>query len=498
MKNYALLFCLIISLAMFSSCGEEDPAGCETKTTFYQDLDEDGLGDPATGVEECEAPDGYVDNSLDDDDTEACTDPTSWYEDSDEDGLGNPASMVQACSQPVGYVSNDDDTDDTVVTFLTPEQHKDLIEAQGVALVREMSTMEQASGMQALIAFGKFLDSTGDQDGEPQPVAGRITSQIVGLVRGEITASAYARAQNEDPQSISEFWEQNKGVYDWNATTEDWDVTEGGDVIQFNFPSEENGTSNNASLTFRDYQGTTIANPIDEDYSGDLPTDLLVDLIIDDVKEVEYSLEVDYNSDGLPESITTYIFINPYKLTVTLTNTTSKVGYGFSLENAVMELIGYDIEINGDFSEGALKDEDNDEDPSDVITDGSVQYRVMDFRLSGSIDFAGFYADVSAIVDEDREPTEADAAAIETALNEHVSIKADYISSEVVIAEAEFYVYLEEDEFFPEEKYIELGVVLRFEDDSAIDIEDYLGEGWEQLESELEDLFVQVEDDIDS
>ena len=38
---------------------------------------------------------------------------TTYYEDSDEDGLGNPNSSIEACDPPVGYVENDDDVCDT-------------------------------------------------------------------------------------------------------------------------------------------------------------------------------------------------------------------------------------------------------------------------------------------------------------------------------------------------------------------------------------------------
>ncbi len=41
-----------------------------------------------------------------------CTE-TTWYQDADGDGLGNPDVSQDACDQPQGYVDNDSDTDDT-------------------------------------------------------------------------------------------------------------------------------------------------------------------------------------------------------------------------------------------------------------------------------------------------------------------------------------------------------------------------------------------------
>jgi len=58
-----------------------------------------------------------VSNSDDVDDT--CVE-TLWFEDMDGDGLGNPAVSVESCTQPDGFIGNsndDDDTDNGQVTF---------------------------------------------------------------------------------------------------------------------------------------------------------------------------------------------------------------------------------------------------------------------------------------------------------------------------------------------------------------------------------------------
>ncbi len=90
--------------------------------TWYQDADGDGLGNPQVSQLSCEQPAGYVSNSSDTDDTcngtlDACgvcngSGMSTWCQDADGDGLGNPAVTTMSCEQPTGYVANCSDTDD--------------------------------------------------------------------------------------------------------------------------------------------------------------------------------------------------------------------------------------------------------------------------------------------------------------------------------------------------------------------------------------------------
>ena len=128
-----------------SGSADDADAGVDasTRTTFYDDDDGDGYGDPSTGVEACDAPSGTVTNDGDCDDgdgdispdaTEVC-DPddvdedcsgaaddddsgvdastyTDFYEDGDGDGHGLASSVLSACDLPPGYAELDDDCDD--------------------------------------------------------------------------------------------------------------------------------------------------------------------------------------------------------------------------------------------------------------------------------------------------------------------------------------------------------------------------------------------------
>jgi len=118
-----------------NDCDPFDP-NVGAKTTFYQDADVDGHGNPNVSQQACSQPSGYVANNTDCNDSNANVHPgatescngvddncdnqideglpiATFYRDQDGDGYGNPSNSTQACSQPPGYVTNNADCNDS-------------------------------------------------------------------------------------------------------------------------------------------------------------------------------------------------------------------------------------------------------------------------------------------------------------------------------------------------------------------------------------------------
>lgn len=395
-------------------------------------------------------------------------------------------------------VSGDGDGDGDGGVALTPEEHKENLQNEGVAFVGEMSRLEDTEATSTFISFGKFVDQSEPATQARINNARIISSRILKITTRELSPTEITEAFQEDPETLTDLWNELKGVFDWNSTTGVWDYTAGGDVVQFNFPSTETGTSNNASFTFQKYVGVTITNPIEEDYAGDLPSEFLVDLVVDDVKEFEFELEINYSDEGEPENVTASLLINPFTLTTELINTETVISEDVSFTNGTDELIGVFSEINGNFDADNIEDAETNEDPTQVVFDGNFDVRIMNIKFTGEGDFATLYDEADAILaDEGSAGFNYQEAAndLEVILNNNIDLEARYVDSNDLIAGIEFYTYVESDEWG---EWIELGGRLVFADDSRIDLEDYFEEGWEEVEGDLEDLIDEIDADVNS
>ena len=83
--------------------GEVDEDATNT-STFYQDLDLDGYGDPAAPVQKCFPGDGWSENSMDCDDTSAAVNPGAT--DIPDDGVDQDCDGIDATSGGGGDITS--------------------------------------------------------------------------------------------------------------------------------------------------------------------------------------------------------------------------------------------------------------------------------------------------------------------------------------------------------------------------------------------------------
>lgn len=422
-------------------------------------------------------------------------------------GLGVGSTVLfTACN-------NDDSDNNTPSEPLTVEQNKELMQDIGVEFVNEMAAMQEVDAVGTLISFGLLAEDEdeGGRIASSSPV--KVAKVILGFTYQKASPLEFGYAstrlsEDDDDEftSLEELFDENTGTYSWNFTTEEFDYADNStDQVIFNYPAEYGGTTNNATLIFSDYTGIEIANPIDEDYEGDLPTSLSVTLEVDGQQIMSYAFEIEYNNEGIPVEVSTSMSMDDYALTVGITNNTSLIGYRADFTHGSKTLLAVSTEVEGDFTEEALDAADESEDPTNAVTDGSFSLTLLDLKFSSELDFAGLYNEAGdlelsydSFFDENRPDLESNAAKFETALNEFGTLQAVYVSTGQVAADVEFYTFVEKEQFGNySEEWVTLGARMVFEDGSKVDVEDFVESGFDGLEDAINDLIDQINADLD-
>ena len=401
----------------------------------------------------------------------------------------------------------------------TAESHKSTLEQTGIDFTTELESMKDIESVNYVVTLLDYfdLDDPFDDD-EEEMVNGRRSAtyflhDIKAFSLGKLTLKDLAKGRiAEGGDSIEEAFDSIKGTYSWNSSTSEWDYTEGGEKVIFEFPSEEGGTTNNAVFTIHSYSGVTISgNPLEEneDYTGDLPAELDADLVIDGTVVMEYGFDISYNTDGVPTSVSTTLSLSPYSLTYSLTNSTSEVTSGYKLQKGDSNIIAVNLGVSGNFDLDNIESSADDEDISGVVTAGEVSLQLYDIKFVADLsDVEGLVDELDAIeAKEESDDYEGAAEILETAMNDHLSFKVKYASKNEIIAIGVFegvvveetYTYWEWDdeaqdwvEYEAVDTWIEPDMVLQFGDDSKVSIEAYFEEGFEDLEQAIEDLLDSV------
>lgn len=287
-----------------------------------------------------------------------------------------------------------------------------------------------------------------------------------------------------DPASIQEFFDIYAGTYNWEAASQEWNYTTGGKSLIFKFPSVEGKSTNDAVLTIGDYKGITIANPVDDEYAGDLPTNLTIDMTVSGLKVMGYSFAASYNEAGEPKSLTTSLTLTPFTFAVQFDNTTTEAGFAYSLKKDKKVLIALNASVTGDFSAGNMETKDAE----DIINQANAGFQLLNIKTVGTLDAKNLVAEMDKITAEGDARVEKEVEL----LNKYYDLVVFYVDKQEKISETEFYTTMKTDYVYDEygqvtgvEEVPTPGIRLVFKDGSKADFETYFGSGFEDFIEEL-------------
>jgi hypothetical protein len=450
---------------------------------------------------------------------------------------------------------NKNETEDVNYSSLPVEQHKTNIENTGQEMFDEMQAMEQEPAMQVNINLASLINTA-----DPFEAAG-VNLKKAQLEQTIAFAPIFATANysetgmsgilksmqynpTEDPESIQEAYDMLIGVYAWDFELEDWTYTETGDKIVFQFPSEETGTTNNASYTIQ-YEGYTGTNPI-EDYDGDIPQMVSAELIVDNASLSSLLAEMAYTSEGYPTSIEVTFTLGAFEWYMMASNTNNAAfttEYSFKHSDTI--LLKLKLDASGNWTKENIEDNfveetryyldyydevsqqwiwqevtENDEwnytetetefNIHKIITDGNASFQIMNLKVAGAIDLENFGNKMIEIDDTYDWDTQEEQIIDEqvAAINQYVSLSLRYAESDEVIAVVEAYPVSESysyESYYYNGTWNETPMTVTetdywfdmrfvFSDGSKVDAASYFDDVFEDLIADLEDYMDDLED----
>lgn len=367
------------------------------------------------------------------------------------------------------------------------EENKVQLEENGIRMINEMNELKGLQGPEVASQLVQLLSASGGKDMEGSE-GGRLIKSVGNLRSSAGSANNVFSAMrlSEEPSSVQEMFNELAGTHTWSATTEQFDFVAGGDKIIMKFPAAEGTSSNNAVLTISDYKGKNVPNPVDPEYTGDLPVNLLMNIAVDGNKVLDYSFKADYNASGEPTSMSSILTLAPFSYEIKFSNDTKKAAADYTLKKGSDVLVAMGMGSDGNFS-----DVENAADPGSVVHNASAYFQLMNIKISGKVNVKDASAELKALPADLSRSQETEKQA--EIANKHYDLVVFYVDSKEKIAETEAYSYADGSYSYqnPDGQVVtveDYSVSLRliFADGSKSDLETYFESGFDKLLDEAQ------------
>lgn len=374
----------------------------------------------------------------------------------------------------------------------TVEENKAQLEDNGIKMINEMEALKALKGPEAAAQLVSLFSLSAAKNMEGS-AGGRIIKSVGNLRTSTKSSSEIFAALrlNEGPSSVQEMFTEQAGTHTWSATTETFDFVAGGDKIIIKFPSAVGASANNAVLTISDYQGKQVQNPVDPQYTGDLPVNLLMNIAVDGTKVLDYSFKADYNASGEPVSLNSVLTLAPFSFEIKLVNDTKKVTADYTLKKGAELLVAMGMGSEGNFTTTNIE---NSDDPGAVANTAEAYFQVMNIKVSGRVNIKDALAATSAIPagSSSQERSEKQAEIFNT----HYDLVVFYADSKEKIADTEAYSYASisgydmngDGVIDGQDDWYSVDMRLIFADGSKSDFETYFESGFDNFFRESEAL----------
>ena len=377
------------------------------------------------------------------------------------------------------------------------EDGKTKLETTGQNMVAQLNTLSDSKGMNASQSLGHYLDLSSPFSNIAQSAKVFASVKAVnsyGTSKNVNSLVHFLSTQVQDTQdtTLKQIIARHQGIYTWNGSA--WDSTAATGTIKLLFPSTETGTTNNAKLEIT-YASQKAPSSI-PGINGDLPTLFDVALSVDNEKVLEYNFTAQYDSNGTPNNVSTFIALYPFKFEVTAKYGSSSASLQYLFTDNTTTIFDLFGQVNGNLSQNNVE---SAQSPDNVISNANAYIQVFNIKLAGLIDYKGLYQKENEIYSKD----EADSLLVKeevAAQNQYVKLVLMYADTKQKVAQAEFYAVKHVYDYGYGYSYTDYSSDIRFvfSDGSKGSLESYFSTGFSNVVADFNTLLVKLNGKFDT
>ncbi|NJX15651.1 hypothetical protein [Tamlana crocina] len=379
--------------------------------------------------------------------------------------------------------SKDNKTDDEINGSLSVEEGKTQLEDNSIALLNKVEDFKNDDALNDIVELAEYLSSpNASKPGGFKKTSLNTISNLSGAKASKnglsVLNAKQAVALVADTPLADDF-EAEKGVYQWNSETEDFDKTGESDDIVYNI--SYNG--NTAVFSFTDFS-TTVAGSGDNETEA--PTLAKANLKINNNTVFTQEFTALFNNGKLmPVSINNTTTIGAFIFNTSFNNTNNtSIEQAFDVKIDNESILGYNYTVNGNFN-----DEENIEDKNaeDVVDNASLSLIFLNAKLMVTANDTGLDSDQDLTIDEQIDLLNNNTSAVLSVNNKSVASLEFYKDQDTYT----HFVYNQSTQQYEETEVTEDIVNARFlfGDETSSDFETYFDGSFTSTENKFESVF---------
>jgi hypothetical protein len=380
--------------------------------------------------------------------------------------------------------SNEEEETETSTT-LTIEQGKNELEDNTLELLDKVENFKNNSALNEIIELAEYLstESALKSSSFQKKTLNTLSniSEIKTSSNNFLIFNAKQATTILSESSLIDDFNDEKGIYDWNPETEEFDKTGDSDDIIYNI-AYNNGKT--AVFSFTDFNTTYVGSDNDEE----LPTLAKANLKINNNTVFSQDFSATFqNGQLIPKKIDNKTTIGDFSFVTSHTNSnnsTIQQNFEFKLSNDV--IMGFNLSTKGNFSN------DLDGDVEDVLDNMTMSFQFLNATLSMSAKDDGFDSDKELSIDEQISLLNSNMTA-ELSINNKSIAKSIFYKDQDIYTN---YMYNSNTQQWEEVEVSEdiVNVKFLFEDGTTSDFDTYFDGSFTSLEDKFETVFEAYED----